>query len=217
MRIAPGSVVLGLVFAALSGCSDGAGGGASASAASTAAPKPSATAPAKASAAPSASAALPPRDDCPKDSSGPGTITQPCMAKGATRLMEAKWTGKIDDNGPYFAVTNNATLPILFGKVIVYFYDKDGKQLDVTDPNNPKGAKFVQCSGSQLFGGVMKVKEKATLSFSCVKKDVVPEGAKQVEAEIISVGFSDASEKKNEFYWSNLDLAPDTRPKGGVK
>jgi hypothetical protein len=31
------------------------------------------------------------------------------------------------------------------------------------------------------------------------------------------VGFADASEKKNEYYWRNPELTPDTRPKGGVK
>ena len=131
--------------------------------------------------------------------------------------MDAKWTGKTDDNGPSFAVTNLASAPILFGKVIVYFYDKDGKQLDVADPASPKGAHFLMCSGSQLFGGVMKAKEKATLTFSCVKKESVPEGTKAIEAEIVSVGFSAAGEKKSDLFWSNLDLAPDARAKGGVK
>jgi hypothetical protein len=31
------------------------------------------------------------------------------------------------------------------------------------------------------------------------------------------VGFADASGKKIDFYWRNNDLAPDVRPKGGIK
>jgi hypothetical protein len=63
----------------------------------------------------------------------------------------------------------------------------------------------------------MKVNEKAVLTFSCVKKENVPEGTTAIEGEMQMVGFSDASEKKSEFYWRNNDLAPETRKKGGVK
>jgi hypothetical protein len=31
------------------------------------------------------------------------------------------------------------------------------------------------------------------------------------------VGFADEAGEKNEYYWSNLDLIPDERPKGGIK
>ncbi|NUP13098.1 MAG: hypothetical protein HOW73_44220, partial [Polyangiaceae bacterium] len=164
--------------------------------------------------APTASAA--PRSDCPKDSSGPGTLDQPCAGSGKARMMDVKWTGKIDDEkGPFFAVTNSAPSPILYGKIAVYFYDKAGKQLEV---KNEAGAKpYLVCSGANLFSGPMKVKEKATLTFSCVKKSDVPEGTAAIEGEMITVGFADASEKKSEFFWGNKDLAPDARPKGGVK
>lgn len=169
-----------------------------------------------ASAAPAASAA--PRSDCPKGSSGEGTFNKPCEAKGNARLMEVAWTGKTDDKGPHFRVTNKSPLVILYGKIAVYFYDKAGKQLEVTDSaaDPPKKVPYRTCSGN-MFGGVMKVAEKAVLTFSCVKKEHVPEGTAAIEAEMLSVGFSDASEKKVDFYWSNPDLAPDVRKKGGVK
>ena len=61
----------------------------------------------------------------------------------------------------------------------------------------------------------MKVNEKALLTFSCVKKEVVPEGTVAIEAEMLTVGFSDSSEKKSEFYWTNRELAPEVRKKGG--
>jgi hypothetical protein len=222
MRSASRWFVLSSTLALLAGCSDDAPAGASSASASATSPPPPTAA---ASAQPSATAAAPPppasaapRADCPKDSSGAGTLDQPCAGKGGSRMMEAKWTGKIDDEkGPFFAVVNKGPAPILYGKIAVFFYDKDKKQLEVKAPGAAKPTPYLVCAGSNLFSGVMKVKEKATLTFSCVKKDHVPEGTKSIEGEIVTVGFADASEKKNEFYWANKDLAPDARPLGGVK
>ncbi len=129
-------------------------------------------------------------------------------------MMEAKWNGKIDDKGPYFNVVNKSPAVILYGKIAVYFYDKAGKQLEVQDKG--KAAPFKTCAGN-IFGGVMKVDEKALLTFSCVAKADVPEGAAAIEGELVSVGFADASGSKVDFYWANKDLAPDARPKGGAK
>ena len=42
-----------------------------------------------------------------------------------------------------------------------------------------------------------------------------PEGTATIEAEVKTVGFADEAGKKNEFYWSNPDLVPEQRPKGG--
>jgi hypothetical protein len=207
-----------LAAATILGCSkDEAKPGAAASAsASAAAPPPSASAApsAEPSAAPSASA-LPPRSDCPKGSSGPGTFDKPCEGTGTTRMMEAVWTGKIDDKGPHFRITNKYTSVILYGKVTAYFYDKAGKQLEVKDTSG-KTHPFRSCGGN-IFGGVMKAGEKAVLTFSCLKKETVPEGATAIEAEVSMVGFADSTEKSSEFYWRNEDLVPETRKKGGVK
>ena len=201
----------------IAGCSDsGASGGASASASATSnAVVPTPTA--KASATPTATAA--PRSDCPKDSAGPGTIEAPCEGKGPSRMMEVKWTTKIDDKGPYFSVTNKSPKPILYGKIFVYFYDKAGKQLEVKDPADPaaKPKPYLICSGANLFSGPMKVDEKATLTFSCVRKIDVPEGTAAIEGELVSVGFADATEKSIEYYWRNKDLGADVRAKGGLK
>lgn len=188
-----------------------AGTTASASAASTASAAPSASAAPTAS----ASAAPPPdRSDCPKGSSGPGTFDKPCLAKGASRMMEVVYTGKTDDKGPQFRVTNKSPSVILYGKIAVYFYDKAGKQLDVKDSSG-KAHPFETCGGN-IFGGVMKVNEKAVITFSCVKKDSVPEGTAAIEGEMEMVGFT-TDEKKSDFYWRNPDLVPDARKKGGVK
>jgi hypothetical protein len=185
----------------------------------SAAPPPSAPASApSATPAPSAAAsAAEPQHECPSGSTGPGSFSKPCEAKGASRAMDVKWT-KTGDSGPSFAIKNTSKLVIVYGKIAVYFYDKAGKQLDVTDDSvTPAKTKpYHTCSG-QFFGGVMNPAEKETLTFSCVPKKVVPDGTSTIEGEMQMVGFADASGKKIDFYWRNNDLAPDARPKGGVK
>jgi hypothetical protein len=193
-----------------------AGSSTSGSASAVASTTPSAPAP-SASAPPVASAAPEPPHDCPPGSTGTGSFTAPCDAKGTSRMMDSKWT-KTGDNGPSFAVTNKGKLVILYGKIAVYFYDKDKKQLDVTD-NSVVPAKtrhFHTCSGS-FFGGVMNPGEREVLTFSCVPKSIIPDGTVTIESEMPTVGFADASGKKIDFYWRNNDLAPDVRPKGGIK
>ena len=181
---------------------------------------PSASPDAAPSAVPSASATAEEAEahhDCPAKSSGVGSFTKPCEAKGNVRLMTVKWK-KTDDKGPSFSIKNIGQTTILYGKIAVYFYDKGGKQLDVTDDSgtSTKTKPFHTCSGN-FFQGVMKPSESAVLTFSCVPKKVVPDGAAAIEAEMQMVGFADATEKKIDFYWRNADLTPNARPKGGVK
>ena len=200
------------VAAAVAGCSEEKSTSSSPTApapAEVSAPAPSAVAPPP-SAKPSG-----PVHDCPAGSTGDGSLSKPCEAKGAARMMEVTWTGKTTDAGPSFKVTNKSPSVILYGKVVAYFYDKAGKQLDVKDAGG-KARPHHSCTGN-LFGGVMKAAEKAVITFSCMKKENVPEGTAQIEAEMQMVGFADASEKKSEYFWKNGDLTPDARPKGGVK
>jgi len=154
------------------------------------------------------------RDDCPKGSSGVGTSAEPCLAHGDSRMMEFKYSGKTTDEGPKFSIVNKADQQILFGSIAVYFYDKAGKQLQVTGGDKPKP--YQACSGN-IFAGAVKPGEKIFMFFSCVKKSHVPEGAVTIEAEAKTVGFADEAGKKNEFYWSNPDLVPNERPKSGSK
>ncbi|HEY8039513.1 MAG TPA: hypothetical protein VIF15_06955 [Polyangiaceae bacterium] len=208
--------LLALATVALLGCGKdeaSSGGAASSSGSSTPTPSGAAAAP-SASATPSAAAsAAEPQHTCPDGSAGIGSFAKPCEATGATRTMTVKWT-KTGDSGPSFAVTNTSPLVIVWGKIAVYFYDKAGKQLDVTDdtPDAPKTKRFHTCSG-QFFGGVMNPKEKEVLTFSCVPKKVVPDGTASIQAEMQMVGFADASGKKIDFYWRNNDLVPAERPK----
>lgn len=186
---------------------------ASASASAIASAVPSVTA------APSASASAEPEahHECPPHSAGVGSFSKPCEAKGAERLMTVKVT-KVGDKGPSFNIKNIGKTTIIYGKIAVYFYDKNGKQLDVKDESEtpPKTKPYHTCSGN-FFQGVMKPGESAVLTFSCVPKKVIPEGTVTTEGEMQMVGFADATEKKVDFYWRNKDLTPDARPKGGIK
>jgi hypothetical protein len=157
-----------------------------------------------------------PKHDCPAGSSGEGSFDKPCEAKGAERMMKVTWTGKLTDEGPSFRVINESELVILYGKIATYFYDKAGKQLPAAGGSPDKPKQHQDCAGN-IFSGVMKPGEKAVLTFSCVGKSHVPEGTAAIEGEMQMVGFADADGKRNEFYWKNDELVPDTRPKGGIK
>jgi hypothetical protein len=155
-----------------------------------------------------------PSPDCPEGSSGIGTSELPCKGSGDQRMMEVTYTGKTTEEGPKFQVVNKTKKPILYGSVAAFFYDKKGKQLEVTAGGKPRPMQL--CSGN-IFAGAVKPEEKIFVFFSCVKKDQIPEGTDKIEAEIKMVGFTDDEGKKATLYWSNLDLVPDARPKGGIK
>ena len=131
------------------------------------------------------------------------------MMGGSKRIMEVTWTGKIKDKGPSFRVKNNSKLEVLYGNLFVYFYDKAGKQIQVGEEGKKKP--YRTCRG-RIFAGALKPGEKATIYFSCVKKKDVPEGAKAIEGEIKTVGFTDKSGKRTDTYWQNADLVPKERP-----
>lgn len=155
-----------------------------------------------------------PRDDCPEGSSGVGELGAPCLGSGDARMMEVKYTGKTTDEGPKFSVTNKAKKSILYGSVAAFFYDKSGKQLQVTAGGKPRAMQL--CSGN-IFAGAVKPEEKIFVFFSCVKKAHVPEGTATIEAEVRTVGFADEAGTHSDYYWSNPDLIPEERPKGGIK
>ena len=165
--------------------------------------------PAASSAAPAAEVTKP-THPCPKGSTGDGTFDKPCEASGKARLVTATWNGKISEKGPTFKIVNTTDLDVLYGKIVVYFYDKAGKPLKAGDKDH------LSCGGN-IFAGPLKPKEKAFLNFSCVKKDHVPEGATAIEGELEMIGFPGADPKKSDTYWRNKDLTPDARPKGGPK
>ena len=175
---------------------------------------PVASPPPVASVAPVASAPeRKPVHPCPDHSTGKGTFEDPCKATGKARMMDVSWNKKIDEKGPTFKIINNAKHDVLYGKIVVYFYDKAGKLIEIQGGDKPR--KRLTCAGN-IFGGAVKPGEKIFMNFSCVKKDDVPKGAVGIEGEITVVGFTDA-EGKNDTYWRNDELAPEDRPKGGIK
>jgi|GEM_PF-1093867 len=181
------------------------------------APKPSASVAAVEAVAPTPTpSAQPPklRDDCPEGSSGVGTQAEPCLGKGDSRMMEVTYTGKTTDEGPKFSIVNTSKNPILFGSLVAYFYDKAGKQLEVTADGKPRPMQV--CSG-RIFAGAVKPGEKIFMFFSCVKKAHVPEGTAAIQAEVKTVGFTDDAGRESIFYWSNPELAPEKRPKNNLK
>src|SRR6187402_1718108 len=141
-----------VLVTALSGCDEGAK--------KEAAPAPSASQ-AAAAPTPTPTPTPPPppkpREDCPEGSSGIGTSAEPCKGSGDARMMEVKWTGKTENEGPKFSVTNKTKKSILFGSVAAYFYDKKGKQLQVTHGGKPRPMQI--CSGN-IFAGAVKPDEK---------------------------------------------------------
>jgi hypothetical protein len=167
---------------------------------------------------PTPSAATGPVHECPKGTTGDGTFGKPCEAKGRARMMEVVWTGKTDEKGPHFRVANKSSTAILYGKVLIYFYDKAGKQLPAKETSNSAPKPYLACAGN-MFGGVVKPDEKPVpvFTFSCFNKEQVPEGTATIEGEMQVVGFADSTEKKSEYYWRNTDLTPDARKKGGIK
>ncbi|HYP78245.1 MAG TPA: hypothetical protein VER12_19865 [Polyangiaceae bacterium] len=176
-------------------------------------PAPKASASVAAVAPPPAPVVQPPpklRDDCPEGSSGVGTQAEPCLGKGDSRMMEVTYTGKTTDEGPKFSIVNKSKNPILFGSLVAYFYDKAGKQLEVTADGKPRPMQV--CSG-RIFAGVVKPGEKIFMFFSCVKKAHIPEGTAAIQAEVKTVGFTDDAGRESIFYWSNPDLAPEKRAK----
>ena len=177
-------------------------------------PVATASAPPVPSSAPAASAVeRKPVHPCPDGSTGKGTFDEPCKAKGKSRMMDVSWDKKIGDKGPTFKIINNAKLEILYGKVVVYFYDKAGKLLEAKVGD--KVYRRLTCAGN-IFAGAVKPAEKVFINFSCVKKDDVPKGSVTIEGEISTVGFTDDGGKPDT-YWRNDDLIPEERPKGGIK
>ena len=51
--------------------------------------------------------------------------------QGKKRIMDVTWDKKIGDKGPTFKIVNTGKLEVLYGKIVVYFYDKAGKQIDL--------------------------------------------------------------------------------------
>jgi hypothetical protein len=148
---------------------------------------------------------------CPAGSAGKGTPSEPCSGPG--RLLEAKWTGKTGSHSSVFTVKNNLPYKVTYVSAVGYYYDKDGKQLEVALPGQEKFPHKVW-AGS---GGVLTIEGSQTKDIELGwKKETIPKEAETIEIEFGRVGWKkDGSDAL--IYWENKALTKNPRPKGGHK
>lgn len=151
------------------------------------------------------------------DWGGTGAFPDRCTLKGPSPV-KGKWTGKyVDSFGrevPELEIENGFDLELMWGFVNLYYYDKDGKQLEITYENGSKAKRFYQ-NGSGLLQNI-KPGEKKKLALGPTKKET-PEGTDTIEVEVTGFGFELPNrDPKNKFF--DVEIANyDERPKGGWK
>lgn len=201
-------IVAAIVMAA--GCDKGSAGGSGSAAASAAGAgdgKPAGAAGSKKE-----------KSSC-ADWGGEGDFEKDCVVKGPSPL-KAKWTGKyVDDFGrevPEIEVENGTDLELSWGFVNLWYYDKDGKQLELQYESGTKSKRFYQ-NGSGLLKGI-KPGEKKLLAIGPQKKET-PAGTDSIEVEVTGWGVENPKDPKARKMFrvkapvENLD----ERPKGGWK
>jgi len=176
----------------------------SATAKSSASAKPSATA----SAAPSASAAAATDDPCKAHElslGGKGTMAEKC--KYDKDVLTVKYTGKVEDDGASFDVTNPWKEDINWLSVAVFYYDKSGKQLSVKHDGADKKDDYQDGIDVKLPGG-----KTTTIKLGFPKKEL-PKDVDTIEVQVISFGW-DLGEGKGAYFESTEKYKED-RAKGG--
>ncbi len=170
-----------------------------------------------ASAKPASSTA--PQSSAPKkdkatcaDWGGEGSLDKECVLKGKSPF-KAKWTGGYMDSFgrqiPEFEVESNFEIEVSWGYVAIYYYDKDGKQLEITFEDGRKVMHSYE-NGS----GILKIKpgEKKKLGFGPTKAET-PAGTDTIEIEITGWG---AEQPAKKFFAVDVEDYK-VRPKGGWK
>jgi hypothetical protein len=156
------------------------------------------------------------------DFGGTGELSfdKPCNLK-APSPVKGKWTGgyvkrsRNSDELPEIEIENGFELEIMWGNVTVYYYDKDGKQLEVTFENGEK-SKAPYTNGSGIFQN-LKPGEKKKLAFGAPKAQT-PAGTESIEVEISAFGYELPDKNpKNKYFWVERPTMWDQRPKGGWK
>ena len=151
-RMRPHILIAAVTILSTLGCSKDEAAADAAAAPSASAPAPSTVASVAPTPSASASAAPEAQHDCPTGSTGPGTFTKPCEAKGGV----ADGGDQVErqdrrQRSPSFAVTSKSTRSSSStAKIAVYFYDKAGKQLDVKDEAGRQGAPVPHVLGQLL-------------------------------------------------------------------
>jgi hypothetical protein len=124
--------------------------------------------------------------------------------------ITAKWTGEykpdFDGEKPAFTVTSKLDRAVTWGNVAIYYYDKSGKQLEVTDGGRTYKKFWIS-------GGLLQVPAKGTteLKMGWVK-DKAPADTAAIEVEIEGYGFTDVEPGT---FFENPDLGHEDRLKGG--
>jgi hypothetical protein len=184
------------------------------------APSAAASASAKPAVPAASSAASAPASACPAGSAGKGTVAEPCLAAdAAARLVEVTYVGDVKGDKVGFKFANKTAEEISHLDVRVYFYDKDGKQLEVTDLPGMKDSKFNFWWTSGLVFGLDKSlaanETKDDVQVPLFSKERIPKGTAKVQAEAILVGFSPCKDGPCKLYWKNTALAVEKRPAQG--
>lgn len=169
-------------------------------------------------AAPSAAPALGPT--CPTGSTGAGTLQDPCKAAdAAARIVTVTYTGDAAGEKRTFKFVNGTDMALAHLDLKVYFYDKDGKQLDVTNLPAMEKEKFPNWWTSGLiFGlsGQLDARAEKEVEIPGFQKEFFPAGTATVEAEADLVGFTPCGGGNPcKLYWKNSALVPSQRPKQG--
>ncbi len=139
---------------------------------------------------------------------GAGTFRDKCNCKGKDVKvpLSAVATG---GKGPFgrsaFDYKNSSDKDIEWASVRVYYYDKDGKQLET----ELRGRKFKMSSSN---GSTMKIKASSTIKAGIgFKTDVVPKGTKTIQAVFDGWCYGDVRKRDDEFC-VRVDKSPDDRP-----
>jgi hypothetical protein len=133
-----------------------------------------------------------------------------CTSSGATRMIEAKWNGKL---GPeiHFTLTNKSSLHIGSGHARVFAYDEANKLLTGWGGDTPASEQSQELSGSGIVAGGIKPGETKDVQMTGLERHTPPKGAAKLEIEFDQVYWPD------ELRWRNPDLIPSDRTAGGVK
>jgi hypothetical protein len=205
-------VVMGLVVGCAACPNEGGSAGAAASAtAATAAPRPAASAAASttAAAAPSATASAAAEDPCRKHAltqGGSGTKADPCKYEPDLLIAES---GKLEEQGAQFTVTNPWDEEVNRLSAAVYYYDKEGKQLGIKVGGKDARAARLDAEPVKIPGG----RKPTAVMLGPAKKDL-PAEVDTVELQILGFGW-DNGENNTAYFVSTTPFRQNRAIHGG--
>ena len=129
-----------------------------------------------------------------------------CQDKPVTAPLKAVATGGDASGGrKEFTLSNTSDKDIEWASVRIYYYDKDGKQLEA----ELRGKKFKMSSSN---GSTMKIGAKASRKLGMgFRGDAIPAGTKTVQAVFDGWCYGDVRTRNDEFC-VRIGKAPEQRP-----